>query len=75
MNLTYFLILCLYLFQTNNQEILITPQQQVDVPNLSNNECRKFDFTFEEQGTVKRGSGIACKDANKNWRMLGSEML
>ena len=35
----------------------------------------RFEFTFEEQGTVKRGSGIACKDANKNWRMLGSEML
>ncbi len=58
-----------------NNEILITPQQQVEVPSLSNNECRKFEFTFEEQGIIKRGSGIACKDANKNWRMLGSEML
>ena len=32
-----------------NNEILITPQQQVEVPSLSNNECRKFEFTFEEQ--------------------------
>ena len=35
----------------------------------------RFEFTFEDQGIIKRGSGIACKDANKNWRMLGSEML
>ena len=59
----------------NNQEILITPQQQVDVPSMSSSECRKFEFTYEDQGIIKRGSGIACKDANKNWRMLGSEML
>ena len=59
----------------NNKEILITPQQQVNVPSISSSECRKFEFTFEDQGTIKRGSGIACKDANKNWRMLGSEML
>ena len=59
----------------NNKEILITPQQQVDVPSMSSSECRRFEFTFEDQGIIKRGSGIACKDANKNWRMLGSEML
>ena len=62
-------------WRQNNQEILITPQQSVDVPKMSSNDCRRFEFTFEEQGTIKRGSGIACKDANKNWRMLGSEML
>ncbi len=62
-------------WRKDNQEILITPQQSVDVPNMSSNDCRRFEFTFEEQGTIKRGSGIACKDANKNWRMLGSEML
>ena len=54
----------------NNKEILITPQQQVDVTSMSSSECRKFEFTFEDQGIIKRGSGIACKDANKNWRML-----
>ena len=58
-----------------NQEILITPQEPINVPNLSNSECRKFEFTFEEMGTIKRGSGVACKDGNKNWRMLGEEML
>ena len=62
-------------WRQNNQEILITPQRPVDVPNMSSNDCRKFEFTLKEQGTIKRGSGIACKDANKNWRMLGSEML
>ena len=59
----------------DNQNILIEPQQSVDVPSMSSSECRKFEFTFEEQGVIKRGSGVACKDANKNWRMLGSEML
>ena len=58
-----------------NQNILITPQEPINVPNLSNSECRKFEFTFEEMGTIKRGSGVACKDGNKNWRMLGEEML
>ena len=58
-----------------NQNILIEPQEPINVPNLSNSECRKFEFTFEEMGTIKRGSGIACKDGNKNWRMLGEEML
>ena len=58
-----------------NQEILITPQQQVDVPSMSSSECRKFEFQFEEMGTIKRGSGVACKDGNKNWKMLGEEML
>ena len=62
-------------WRSQNNEILITPQQQVEVQSLSNNECRKFEFTFEEQGIIKRGSGIACKDANKNWKMLGSELL
>ena len=37
--------------------------------------CTKFEFQFEEMGTIKRGSGVACKDGNKNWRMLGEEML
>ena len=44
-----------------NQNILITPQEPVDVPNLSNSECRKFEFTFEEMGTIKRGSESLVK--------------
>lgn len=58
----------------NDSNILITPKEEINVPSVPN-ECRKFDFQLEEQGTIKRGSGIACKDANRDWKMLGSEML
>ena len=58
-----------------NQEILITPQQQVEVPNMTSSECRKFEFQFEEMERLKEVLEVACKDGNKNWRMLGEEML
>ena len=49
-----------------NQEILITPQQQVEVQSMtSNNECRKFEFQFEEMGTIKEGSDESCKDGTR----------
>ena len=31
-------------WRKDNQEILITPQQSVDVPNMSSNDCRRFEF-------------------------------
>ena len=49
-----------------NQNILMH-QQQVDVPCWVMNN--KFEFQFEEMGTIKRGSGVAC-GAEKELEML-----
>ena len=59
----------------NNQEILITPLEKVNVSSKAHSECRRFEFRLEEQGIIKRGKGIACKDVNKNWITLASEII
>lgn len=58
----------------NNQEILITPLGKVKVPSQAPSDCRKFEFRLEEKGKIKSGRGIACKDVNKNWITLSSEI-
>lgn len=61
-------------WRSNNQEILIIPLEKVNVPSQAASDCRKFEFRFEEPGKIKSGKGIACKDVNKNWKTLASEI-
>ena len=40
--------------------------------NFGQQRCKKFNFSMEEGGFIKRGEGYACQN-NKtgNWEMLG----
>ena len=61
----------------SNKEVIteIEPIQEL-TSNFGQQKCKKFNFSMEEGGYIKRGEGYACQN-NKtgNWEMLGVEML
>ena len=63
--------------EKNNKEVItkIKPTEEI-TSNFGQQKCKKFNFSMEEGGFVKRGEGYACQN-NKtgNWEMLGVEML
>ena len=58
--------------QTNTRETIIPKERFIS---KNNDECRKFDWEIEDSGSIKRGSGIACKNSNGDWETLGSTMM
>lgn len=61
----------------SNKQIVteIEPTEEL-TSNFGQQKCKKFNFSMEEGGFVKRGEGYACQN-NKtgNWEMLGIELL
>lgn len=61
----------------NSEEVItkIEPKETVK-RNFGKEQCKKFDFSIEEKGMIKRGQGFACNNPKSgNWEMLGVEML
>lgn len=61
----------------NKKEILtrIEPKEEI-IRDFGKNQCKKFEFSIEESGYIKRGNGYAClNNKTGNWEMLGVEML
>ena len=63
--------------EKNNKEVItkIAPTEEI-TSNFGQQRCKKFNFSMEEGGFIKRGEGYACQN-NKtgNWEMLGVELL
>ena len=63
--------------EENNKEIItkIEPTEEL-TSNFGKQPCKKFNFSMEEGGYIKRGEGYACLNPQSgNWEMLGVEML
>ena len=63
--------------EENNKEIItkIEPTEEL-TSNFGKQQCKKFNFSMEEGGYIKRGEGYACLNPQSgNWEMLGVEML
>ena len=63
--------------EENNKEIItkIEPTEKL-TSNFGKQQCKKFNFSMEEGGYIKRGEGYACLNPQSgNWEMLGVEML
>ena len=61
----------------SNKEIIteIEPTEEL-TGNFGKQKCKKFNFSIEEGGFVKRGEGYACQNFKTgNWEMLGVELL
>ena len=63
--------------EEDNKEIItkIEPTEEL-TSNFGKQQCKKFNFSMEEGGYIKRGEGYACLNPQSgNWEMLGVEML
>tara|TARA_E500000178_G_C16825186_1_gene663415 strand:+ start:284 stop:772 length:489 start_codon:yes stop_codon:yes gene_type:complete len=63
--------------EKKNKEVIttITPTENI-TSNFGKQQCKKFDFSMEENGFIKRGQGYSCLNSQTgNWEMLGVEML
>ena len=63
--------------EKNNKEVItkIKPTEEI-TSNFGQQKCKKFNFSMEEGGYIKRGEGYACLNPQSgNWEMLGVEML
>tara|TARA_B100000941_G_C28333298_1_gene462751 strand:- start:36 stop:536 length:501 start_codon:yes stop_codon:yes gene_type:complete len=63
--------------EESNKEIItkIEPTEEL-TSNFGKQQCKKFNFSMEEGGYIKRGEGYACLNPQSgNWEMLGVEML
>jgi surface antigen len=58
--------------QDNKRETIIPKERFIS---KNNDECRKFNWEVEDSGSIKRGSGVACKNSNGDWETLGSTMM
>ena len=61
----------------SNKEIVtkIEPTEEL-TRNSGQQRCKKFNFSMEESGYIKRGEGFACQNNQTgNWEMLGVELL
>ena len=61
----------------SNKEIVtkIEPTEEL-ISNSGQQRCKKFNFSMEESGYIKRGEGFACQNNQTgNWEMLGVELL
>ena len=53
----------------------IEPTEEL-TSNFGQQKCKKFKFSMEESGYIKRGEGYACQNNQTgNWEMLGVELL
>ncbi len=65
------------MIDNNNKEVItkIKPTKEI-ISNFGRQQCKKFDFSMEEGGYIKRGQGYACQNNQTgNWQMLGVELL
>ena len=66
------------LVDDNSKKEVITKIQPTETitSNFGRQNCKKFDFSMEEGGFIKRGQGYACQNPQTgSWEMLGTELL